>query len=58
MPDDHPYLSIVKEIEASAERVQRCIDGEGPVHTILPDVPMDQGTTPKMWDSIFGDNED
>ena len=52
------------EIEASAERVQRYINGEGPVHTILPDVPKDQreflisGTTPKMWDSIFGDEGD
>ena len=52
------------EIEASADRVQRYIDGEGAVHEILPNMPKDQreflisGTTPEMWESIFGDGED
>ena len=50
-------------IAATAENIQRYIDGEGAVQEILPDVPGEQreflisGTTPDAWKAMFADED-
>ena len=47
-------------INATAENIQRYIDGAGPVQRVLPAVPPGQreflvsGLTPEGWNTIFG----